>query len=165
MIHEYPYPDAADNDRLAQMLEWSVHRMRSTIEPGFERFRADATAIGHSIDGRLTGVVVYDTFMSHDCLIHLVSDGTKRWLTRDFIVRAMAYPFAQLQQRRVTALVSEHNAPSRVFTAHFGFREEGRMRAAGSRGEDVLVFGLLRSECRWLPENGFSIPARAGKAA
>ena len=150
MSHSYIYPSSDDPAVLDGLLAWSVERIRSTIEPGFCRFRSDATAIGHAINGRLVGVVIYDTFTTGDCLFHTASDGAGRWVTKEFIIRAMAYPFHQLRQRRLTALVSEHNAASLRFTRHFGWKQEGVLREAGARGEDVILFGMLLSECRWI---------------
>lgn len=132
------------------MLAWSVDRMRETIEPSFSGYRSDATAIGHEIDGVLVGVLVYDTFGAGDCLWHVASN-TKRWITREFILRGVAYPFLQIGQKRITAMVSARNAPSLKLTRGFGFSEEGRLRRAGIFGEDMIVFGMLREECRWLP--------------
>lgn len=160
MSRTYIYPHEDHPEVLEAMLAWSVKRMQETIEPGFARFRADATAIGHAVDGRLVGVVIYDTFMTGDCLQHIVSDGSRRWMTRQFMVLALAYPFMQLNQRRITALVSADNRDSIRLSEHFGFAREGTMREAGARGEDVHLFGLLRSECRWLtPRPRYAGPA------
>jgi RimJ/RimL family protein N-acetyltransferase len=149
-MDRYIYPVADRPDVLAAMLAWAVERMRATIEPGFSGFRADATAIGREINGELAGVLVYDTFAAGDCLWHVASS-TKRWITRELIIRGVAYPFIQLKQKRITAMISEQNAPSLKLARGFGFVEEGRLRRAGSRDEDMIVFGMLRGECRWLP--------------
>lgn len=41
-------------------------------------------------------------------------------------------------------MVSERNAPSLKLKRGFGFIEEGRMRRAGSHGEDIIDFGMLK---------------------
>ena len=39
---------------------------------------------------------------------------------------------------------------SLVFVQRFGFLMEGRLRKDGDRGEDLMVFAMLRCECRRL---------------
>lgn len=124
--------------------EWAAHQI------GIEQFRSDATTITVLKDKQIIGVTVFDTFSPAECQIHVASDGSRRWLTRDYIRMVFAYPFVQLKFRRVTSLVPETNTDSARFCAHMGFREEGRLREAGLHGEDLILFGLLRRECRWV---------------
>lgn len=125
--------------------EWAAHQI------GIEQFRSDATTITVLKDKQIVGVTVFDTFSPAECQIHVASDGSRRWLTRDYIRMVFAYPFLQLEFRRVTSLVSEHNEASLKFCRHFGWKEEGRMREAGLNGEDLIILGMLRRECRWIP--------------
>lgn len=140
-------------DRHDELVAWAEKRI-----PG-QHFRDDAVAIGHERDGRIVGVVVYDTFTQGSCCIGLASDGSKRWMTSEFATRAMAYPFVQCGFRRITAFVSERNEASLRFTRGFGWTREGVLREAGPEGEDMIMFGMLRRECRWLP-----MPMRMGGA-
>lgn len=133
----YDFPD--------EMIRWAADKI------GIEAFRPDAKAIGMKTDGALTAVVVYDNFSPGSSFMSIASDGTGRWLTRAFLVHAFAYPFIQCMQRRVTSIISRHNAASIRFCAHCGFQHEGTLRRDGQHGEDTLVYGLLREECRFLP--------------
>jgi len=63
------------------------------------------------------------------------------------IVKAFAYPFNQLQCKRVTALVEKKNPRMRRMCALLGFQEEGKLRKAGPKG-DIIVYGLLPEELR-----------------
>ena len=128
-----------------EMIAWAE-------ETGGNRYRDDAKAIGVRDETGWRGVVVFDTFTTTGCWIHVVSDGTARWMTREFILRVFAYPFVQLQYPRLSAFVSERNTRSRQFCESFGFSREGTLRQAGEEGEDIIMFGMLRSECRWLPQ-------------
>ena len=56
----------------------------------------------------------------------------------------------QLGCRRVTGYVPAANARARRLDEHLGFVYEGRLREALPDGQDVLVLGMLRRECRWL---------------
>jgi RimJ/RimL family protein N-acetyltransferase len=126
------------------------HMMRKSY-PNF-CFALDARAIAHEKAGRIAGVAVFDKWADGDVLLTVVSDGSRRWLNREFVVRTLAFPFLQCGNRRITCLVSTRNAESLRFTRKFGWTEEGRLREAGPDGEDMLVFGMLRREAgRWLP--------------
>ncbi|MBJ6722444.1 GNAT family N-acetyltransferase [Bacillus sp. PR5] len=138
MSYEYDY----EQRRIYK--EWAAHQI------GIEQFRSDATTIAVIKDKQIVGVTVFDTFAVDDCQVHVASDGSRRWLTRDYMRMVFAYPFDQLRFKRITSFVSENNLASARFCAHMGFREEGRLREAGLHGEDVVVYGLLRRECRWL---------------
>lgn len=120
------------------------------------RFRSDARAIGRVRDGRIVGAFVYDHFAARSCFMHVASDGSPHWLTRGFLIRAFAYPFLQCNFARVTAPVSEHNAASRRLVEKLGAVQEGRMRAEGPDGEDMIIYGMLARECRFLPRTGTS---------
>ncbi|MRN43474.1 MULTISPECIES: GNAT family protein [unclassified Brucella] len=138
MSYEYDY----EQRRIYK--EWAAHQI------GIDQFRSDATTIAVLKEKQIIGVTVFDTFSPGECQVHVASDGSRRWLTRDYLRMVFAYPFVQLQFRRVTSLVPETNTASARFCAHTGFREEGRLREAGLHGEDLIVFGMLRRECRWL---------------
>lgn len=131
-------------DQTERMLRWAEASITNA------NFRDDAKAIGHERDGELAAVVVYNNFTGSTCTLSLASDGSRNWFTREFGIRTMAYPFIQLKLRHINAFVSECNDDSMRFSRHWGWVEEGRMRQAGRFGEDVIVFGMLRHECRWL---------------
>ncbi|QQE35008.1 GNAT family N-acetyltransferase [Agrobacterium tumefaciens] len=137
------------------MLAWATLR-------GGIKFRDDASAIGVRSDEGLHGVVVFDSFTTTGCWVSVVSDGGRKWITRELIIRVFAYPFIQLDYPRLNSFVSVNNADAIRFNEHFGFQREGVLREAGESGEDLIVYGMLRRECRWLPER-FS--GKTGKAA
>ncbi len=147
-------------DRHDELVAWAEKRIPHC------RFRTDAVAIGHERDGRIAGVFVFDTFSANSCCVSIASDGSARWMTRDFAVRAMAYPFVQCGFNHVLSVVSSLNAPSLRYIRHFGATQTGVLREAGALHEDLIVFDLLRRECRFLPENNprlFPARATAGK--
>lgn len=128
-------------DEQERMLDWAEARI-----PGVH-FGEDPIAIGHERGGDLVAVCLYTHHTPNSCMFHIASDGTKRWITREFILRAMAYPFIQCRYHRMTCTVSESNLESLRFTVHFGWTLEGVMREDGVDGEDMLLFGLLAREC------------------
>ena len=134
-------------DDLPRMLAWARRGI-----PGSE-WEADAKAIGREVNGELVAVTVYERFTDGDCHTHLCSDGSRRWMTRQFITHSYAYPFIQMRQRRVTGLVPETNHRAIRLNTHMGFQIEGRIREAMPDGTDLIVMGMLRRECRWIPES------------
>lgn len=129
------------------MIRWAEKRLEGA------KFRDDARAIGNERDGRLCAVSIYDTFTTTSCLVHLVSDGSKKWMTREFIVAGFAYPFVTCGFSRISAVVSVNNAEALRLNLHFGWVKEGVLREDGEDFSDNILLGMLRRECRWLPSS------------
>jgi len=116
---------------------------------GEECYR-DYSAIGLASDGEIVAGVVYCAHSGANVITHIASDGSRAWLTPAYLGAIFRYPFIQLGCARITAIVRADNADSRRFVTHLGFVEEGRMRRAEADGTDLIIFGMLRSECRFL---------------
>lgn len=145
-----------EDERLAR---WSETRI------AMSNFTEDAKAIGVERDGEIVGAFIFTNFGPTGCFMNVASDGSWKWLSRSFLVHAFAYPFVQLNYRRVSAVVSELNEPSLRFVQRLGARYEGRMRCAAPGGEDYLMFGMLREECRWLAPRRCAISGHAAHDA
>lgn len=129
----------------SRLLPWAAERI------GISGFRRDAYSIGLERDGALVAVVVYDNFSDCDCNMHLASDGSRRWMNKELLLAAFAYPFTQLGLRRLTGLVDTRNAGALQLNAHLGFVREGLCRHA-LPDSDLVVLGMLREECRFISE-------------
>ncbi len=116
-------------------------------------------AIGLERDGELLAVVVFNLFSGADIAMHIAAVPGRRWMTRDFLRVAFRYPFNQLGCRRVTGYVPASNADALRFDLHLGFQREGLLREAMDTGEDVIVLGMLRRECRFLNERAKEVAA------
>lgn len=127
-----------------RLLPWAQERVGIT-------FRRDAYTIGLEKDGKLVAVVVYDTFSNVDCCMHIASDGTRAWLNKDLLVSAFAYPFLQLNFRRVTGLVPAKNEAALRFDEHLGFKREGYHPNA-CPDDDLISLGMLKEDCRFIPK-------------
>lgn len=99
--------------------------------------------------GEILAVVIYDRTNGIDCMMHIASDGSRRWLSRHFLCCAFYVPFIQWQQKRITALVRADNEAALRFDRHLGFVQEGLVRSAFDDCDGVL-FGMLKQECRFL---------------
>ena len=73
-----------------------------------------------------------------------------RWLIRPFLAAAFRIPFLEWEMRRVGASVAANNAKSMRFVEHLGFVQEGRIREGVGPNVDLLIYGMLKSECRYL---------------
>jgi RimJ/RimL family protein N-acetyltransferase len=112
------------------------------------------TAIGLVSGGELIAGVMYDNYTRIGIEMHARVD--KGALTRLFVSEAFGYPFLQLNVRRVGARVPATNAASRGLVEHLGFVLEGTIRQILKGGEDLIIYGMLESECRWLETYGIS---------
>ena len=106
-------------------------------------------AIGYERNGELLAVTIYNHLSESDISMHVVALQGRKWCVPEFLSAAFRYPFVQLKLRRVTAFVPSSNEQALKLDRHLGFIYEGRMREAGPDGEDVIVLGLLRRECRF----------------
>lgn len=128
-----------------RLKDWALQRLPDVPANG------DAHFMGLEVDGELVVVVLYESFTPHMCSMHVVSDNGRRWCTRGFLAAAFAYPFIQLGLARVTALIPASNAKALSMDIRLGFKPEGVMRG-GLGNDDLVVMGMLRSECVWLPK-------------
>jgi len=134
--------------RTEEFCQWAA----DILCPG-QTFPTDTNALASEIDGRIAAVTLWNGFDERNCLMSIASDGSRRWMTREFLYRSFAYPFVQLCLPRVTVKIDEANADSIRLGRHLGFTEEGRMRKAGPNGRSEIIMGLLREECRWVNLN------------
>lgn len=128
-------------DDAEALLAWAARRI------GAGRFTDQAKAIGLKRDGALAAVAVFDLFQPWECELSFAAE--RHWTDRGFIRAVFAYPFRQLRLERLTCLVSARNRPARQLVRAMGFVPEGRKRRLHAE-HDILIFGLLRSECRWV---------------
>lgn len=122
--------------------EWAMRRM-----PYPTRWLA-YEAIGLERDGELIAATIFENCSLADVNMHIVTEGS-HWLTREYLARCFAYPFVQLNLRRVTGLIPRKNERSLRFARHLGFRIEGLARHA-LPDDDVIITGMLREECRYV---------------
>lgn len=128
-----------------RLLPWAARRI------GVERFRRDAYCLGLERRGELVAVVVFEDFTRVGCSMHVASDGSAHWMNRALLAAAFAYPFTQLGMRRVTAMVPSKNTAALRLDQHLGFEVEGLCRH-GAPDDDVVILGMLRENCRFLPK-------------
>ena len=117
---------------------------------GRDQFPEESPSIGVVENGEVAAGVVYSLFTGNGIMMNVASDGSRRWLTKEFLRAAFAYPFKQLGCTRVSGLVRVDNPAALQFDKHLGFREEGVIRKGDDDGTDLVLLGMLKEECRWL---------------
>jgi RimJ/RimL family protein N-acetyltransferase len=122
--------------------EWVKERIKCVDTWGNEY-----KAIGWERNGQLVCGVVYNHYSGNDIAMHVAGRGV--WAKPEALKVFFAYPFEQLQCQRVTAYVASKNAKCLTLVDRLGFFPEGRLRE-GLPDDDLLIFGMLRRECRWL---------------
>ncbi len=132
----------------------SVYRFLCT--QGVELARAaDQQGIGLERDGELVGGVMYEGFNGHNIWMHCAGIG--RWITRDLLKAAFAYPFIQLDVLNVWGWVDASNTKARRLDEHLGFSQQAVLAGAAKDGGDVIIYRMTREECRFLPKGSKNV--------
>lgn len=137
------------SDALEQqyMAAWTVPFLRPTINSAKDY--GHFTAIGILQEGAPVAVVVYNGYVGHD--IHMtIASKSKRWANRDILRGLFAYPFLELGCARVTACTQKANRSARKLLEQAGFELEGKQRKGHLGMHDLLYYGMLKNECKWL---------------
>lgn len=108
----------------------------------------DMAAIGVTRGGAMVGGVVYHEYRGNDIQMSTAAAGPC-WLTEGILRALFVYPFITLACDRVSAFAPKGNAHTRRFLEKLGFVEEGNMRR-GFVGDDCIVYGMLKEECKWI---------------
>lgn len=127
-----------------EVVSWVAKR---TNEYG--SFGVAATGIGWQKNGQLVAGVVYCDWNGPNIVCHIASDGTRRWLTKEYLRVIFDYPFNQVKAQRITVTVGEGNKDSRRFVEHLGFVLEATLENAHPSGS-LLIYKMTHSMCRWL---------------
>lgn len=95
------------------------------------------------------GGVVFSNFRKTDLEVSCASDHPAAF--RNSVCRAIFdYVFKQLNCVRCTSITTKGNKKARAFLEALGFQLEGNVRLGYDGKRDALIYGLLRSECRFL---------------
>lgn len=131
-----------------EVAAWAAQRLN---RPGMARLTAPFvrpfTAIGVERDGEIVGALVFNVFTGPDIEVTLVGD---RIWTRAIIRAASHYVFRQLKCVRLTVTIQAANDWHERIAERLGFVREGVVRDKFGIGQDGILMGMLREECRWI---------------
>lgn len=102
--------------------------------------------------------VAYAQYNGPNIVCHIASDGSKMWMTREYLWTIFDYPFNQAKVDRITVCVGQGNSDSRRFVEHLGFKLEAELDGAHPTG-NLLVYRMWRTECRFLEKKLEAIAA------
>lgn len=111
---------------------------------------AGQQGIGLEKNGELIAGVIYDDYSISNIWMHVAAIPGKRWMTRDYLYACFAYPFKQLNCKRVTGWVEASNIDARRFDEHLGFKQEAVLVSAARDGGDVILYRMFKDECRFI---------------
>ena len=100
------------------------------------------------VDSRIEGGLVFRNYKGHDMEIAMAFD-TPRAFTKGVIKFTFSYIFGQHDCARCTALIKRSNKRSRRLVEGLGFVLEGKARQGYDGIEDLMIYGMLKQECRW----------------
>lgn len=108
------------------------------------------STIGLEEDGRIIAAVVFNSYNGFDIDVTLAAEQGRLWGRPQWVRAVFAYVFEQLPCRRCTLHVATDNEASQAVAEHLGFTREGERRDALPGGHGLIVYGMRRSECRFL---------------
>lgn len=122
---------------------WVCERTGGRYEPGC------SAAIGWEEDGKLRAGVLYDQYNGQSICMHVASDGTRKWMTREYLAYSFWYPFVQLKVKKILGLVDSTNENAMSFDKALGFKVEHVIEDAGKTGS-LVILSMSPEDCKWL---------------
>lgn len=115
-------------------------------------------ATGIIKDDKIIAAIIYNNFFldyeNKPISIEIsIASVDKAWCTRHNLNALFAYPFIQLNVKRLQATCPEGNSDTRSFLKRLGFHLEGIAREANHLGGNSSVYSMLKHECKWIEEN------------
>lgn len=129
-----------------RIAEYVIQRIGSDNTPD-DLFRY--VTIGLIKDNKLVAGLIYYDYTGTSISVHIGGHPNKRWLTKELLKVMFHYPFIQLGVNRITGYVAAKNKDAIKFDEKLGFVREGVLRKA-TKDDDLIVYGMLREECRWI---------------
>jgi RimJ/RimL family protein N-acetyltransferase len=112
------------------------------------------SAIGIGIDGRPVAGFVFTELRpgphGNDVRVSVAAESGAKWARKEILAYLFGYAFAQLKCSRVTFVIREGNRHAERVSKKLGFRKEGVLRQGWDGKTNALVYGLLKTECKYL---------------
>ena len=94
--------------------------------------------------------VVYAGLNPRTQTVQMWAAGKGNWLTRDKIRALAKHAFDTMGVNRITLEIAAWNSNARALGERLGFVSECTMQDALGPGNDMVIYRMLKSECRWL---------------
>jgi RimJ/RimL family protein N-acetyltransferase len=119
---------------------WMAEKMGESITPPYTAFGVV------SAHGQLSGAVLFNGLHEGNVEVSLYAP---RHVSRGLLRAAAAYAFETAGCHRITARTRASSLAVRKFIEKVGFVQEGVLRAYYRDGDDAILFGMKKTECRW----------------
>ena len=119
---------------------------------GVEDLANDMVMIGvKDRDGNLGAAIGFNAFYGNTASIHVASNNARRWLDKSVLRAVFGYAFIHLKIERLNLYVPPWNKEAQILALKIGGVPEGYMREADGPGQDMVIYGILKRECPWVP--------------
>ncbi len=110
----------------------------------------DNYTIGFVENGCLLGGLIFHNYRPEADVWWTIYAESPRWCSRRVLRFIFNMAFKVLKCRRISLLVDKSNRRCLSMVKRMGFQEEGCLRAFRDNGEDAVLLGMLRDECKWI---------------
>lgn len=118
----------------------------------FSHYRAIGIAKddGDIKNAKLVAGVVFNEFRPPQDVRGHIAVADKGWANKEVLREIFAFPFEELGFHRITAVISKKNKKAQNIVRKMGFKYEGNLRQAMADGDDAIIYGILKEQCKWL---------------
>ena len=140
-----------DNDGQAALLDWASYWLLGSCG---DRLPEGARAIGvrEKPTGTLRCVFVFVETYRGIIDVHIATDHSRRWCSRNVIRGFFGYLFLLRRAFRVQAVIEATNTKAKRLLEGVGFREEACLDSGWAPGTKAILFSMTPGECRWLDD-------------
>lgn len=113
---------------------------------------AVAMAVVDDETGNIRAVwVMVHTYSTH-CDVHLASDGTRGWATRNTLGGLFGYIFYVLGATLAIGIVGAKNTAAQIAAIKLGFEIKTRLPEIMDNGDDGVMIVMHRDQCQWIKD-------------
>jgi len=99
---------------------------------------------------RAVMVMVY-TYGS-SCDMHIASDGSRQWATRNILAGLFGYVFILHGAPQATITVEPDNTAALIMNIKLGFQVQARVPGLMADGGDAVLLTMRAHECPWIKD-------------
>jgi len=95
--------------------------------------------------------VIVHTYQTH-CDVHMASDGTRGWVSRNTLGGLWGYVFYILKVEQAQGIVGAGNTQALCSALKMGWEIETRLRNVMDDGGDGVMIIMHRDRCKWIQD-------------
>ena len=105
--------------------------------------------MGVELDGELIAGIIFNNIRPNLDVWLTIYSTNRRWCNRRVLRAIFGLAFDEMGSRRVSLCVSKDNEAIKKLVEGLGFVREGLLRQYRDNGNDCIVYGMLKNECKW----------------